>query len=274
MSASIGCRISVGPSRKMTAFLPRSWATTGCRRSYWSACGSRCAGPAATPHWCSDEGKAPQAASSAPASQPALVPGELACVYNRSDGRLIGAFMSSRPAGDGTNEIVTVAVDPELDPSGGIAPGTRWEITVPKNGAVRPCTTSGRRRWALRLAAPGPFAWPTIAAPRRVAGGRSEQVAEITGQVDRGHPPAPELHLERVAIGQGGVEPFQGIGQKDLSECGGISRLSSSTVRGETTSMRTPAHLANSPVSRTRASRASATTGCSSGSACRQIAVT
>jgi hypothetical protein len=69
----------------------------------------------------------------------ALQPGQLPCVYNRSDGRLIGAFLSARPAGDGANQIVTVAVDPELDPSGGIEPGTRWEITVPRNGSVRPC---------------------------------------------------------------------------------------------------------------------------------------
>ena len=43
-------------------------------------------------------------------------------------------------------------------------------------------------------------------------------VLEIVGEVDRGHAAAPELALERVAVGQGGLEPFQGLGQRDLSD--------------------------------------------------------
>jgi hypothetical protein len=88
-------------------------------------------------------GDARHGASSARSSRPAALPGQLTCVYNRSDGRLIGAALSVRDAGDGANQIVTVAVDPDLDP-GNIAPGTRWEITVPKNGTARPCDSRGR----------------------------------------------------------------------------------------------------------------------------------
>ena len=39
-------------------------------------------------------------------------------------------------------------------------------------------------------------------------------VLEITCEVDRGHPAAPELALDRVAVGQGGLEASQGLGQK------------------------------------------------------------
>ena len=31
-------------------------------------------------------------------------------------------------------------------------------------------------------------------------------VLEVVGEVDRGHPPAPELALDRVAVGQSGLE--------------------------------------------------------------------
>jgi hypothetical protein len=41
-------------------------------------------------------------------------------------------------------------------------------------------------------------------------------VLQILRQVDSGHPTAPELALKRVAVGQGGLEPFQGLGQGDL----------------------------------------------------------
>lgn len=66
----------------------------------------------------------------------------VSCVYNRSDDRLVGAFVSSRPIPNDTNRLVTVAVDPELDPSGGITPGTTWELTVPKNATVKRCKTN------------------------------------------------------------------------------------------------------------------------------------
>ena len=50
-------------------------------------------------------------------------------------------------------------------------------------------------------------------------------VLEVMREVDRGHATAPELALERVAVGQRGLEPFQGLGQRDLSDWG-ASRLS------------------------------------------------
>jgi hypothetical protein len=49
-------------------------------------------------------------------------------------------------------------------------------------------------------------------------------VLEIAGEVNRGHTPTTELALERVAVGQGSLKPFQGLGQRDLSEWG-ITRL-------------------------------------------------
>ena len=49
-------------------------------------------------------------------------------------------------------------------------------------------------------------------------------VLEVVREIDRGHAPAAELALERVAVGQGGLEPFQGLGQRDLSDWG-TSRL-------------------------------------------------
>ena len=36
-------------------------------------------------------------------------------------------------------------------------------------------------------------------------------VLAVRGQVDRSHPPAPELALKRVAVGQGGLESFEGL---------------------------------------------------------------
>jgi hypothetical protein len=44
-------------------------------------------------------------------------------------------------------------------------------------------------------------------------------------QVDRSHPSVPALTLEPVTVSQSGLEPFQGLGQRDLPS-GGISRLS------------------------------------------------
>ena len=38
---------------------------------------------------------------------------------------------------------------------------------------------------------------------------------KVVREVDRGHPAAPELALDRVAIGQIGPEPLRGLGQKE-----------------------------------------------------------
>jgi hypothetical protein len=45
-------------------------------------------------------------------------------------------------------------------------------------------------------------------------------VPEVAGQVDRGHAAAAELTLEPVAVGRGGLEPFEGLAQRDLAEWG------------------------------------------------------
>jgi hypothetical protein len=39
-------------------------------------------------------------------------------------------------------------------------------------------------------------------------------VAEIARQEDRSHAAAAELALEDVAVGEGSLEPFQGLGQR------------------------------------------------------------
>ena len=43
-------------------------------------------------------------------------------------------------------------------------------------------------------------------------------VLEVTREVDRGHATAPELTFERVAVSQGDVKPFQGLGQRNVSD--------------------------------------------------------
>jgi hypothetical protein len=43
-------------------------------------------------------------------------------------------------------------------------------------------------------------------------------VPEIAGQVDGGHAAAAELALEQVAVGQGGLEPFESLGQREISD--------------------------------------------------------
>jgi hypothetical protein len=43
-------------------------------------------------------------------------------------------------------------------------------------------------------------------------------VLQVPGEPDRRHPAAAELALEHVAVGQGGLEPFNGLGQRDLSD--------------------------------------------------------
>jgi hypothetical protein len=40
-------------------------------------------------------------------------------------------------------------------------------------------------------------------------------VPQVLRQVDRGHPPAPELALERVAVGQRDLETTYGVRQVD-----------------------------------------------------------
>jgi len=47
---------------------------------------------------------------------------------------------------------------------------------------------------------------------------------QVVGQVDRGHAAAAELVLDAVAVGQGRLEPFQGLGQSRTVGLG-ISRL-------------------------------------------------
>jgi hypothetical protein len=47
-------------------------------------------------------------------------------------------------------------------------------------------------------------------------GHRPSRAVKVLGQVDRGHPAASELALERVAVGQGGRELLQGLGQRPV----------------------------------------------------------
>jgi hypothetical protein len=49
-------------------------------------------------------------------------------------------------------------------------------------------------------------------------------VPEVVREINRSHATTAELALERVAVGQGGLEAFKGLGQRDLSEWG-TSRL-------------------------------------------------
>ena len=58
-------------------------------------------------------------------------------------------------------------------------------------------------------------------------------VLQILRQVDGGHPTASELALDRVAVGQGGLKPFQDLDQGDLSEWG-VSTLQPSSRSGQT----------------------------------------
>ncbi len=44
----------------------------------------------------------------------------------------------------------------------------------------------------------------------------SVAVPEIAGEIDRGHAAAAELALEQVAVGQGGLEPFESLGQRGI----------------------------------------------------------
>ena len=58
-------------------------------------------------------------------------------------------------------------------------------------------------------------------------------VPDVLSQVDGGHATASELALERVAAGQGGLEPCQCLGQSDLSDWG-VSRLQPRPRSGQT----------------------------------------
>ena len=58
------------------------------------------------------------------------------------------------------------------------------------------CTEDGAQLWAEYLERDG-----TV-------------VLEVSGQVDHRHPTAAELALERVAVGQGGLEPLEGLWQR------------------------------------------------------------
>jgi hypothetical protein len=49
-------------------------------------------------------------------------------------------------------------------------------------------------------------------------------VPEVIGEIDNGHATPPELALEGVAVGQGGLEFFHGLDQTGLLDRG-ISRL-------------------------------------------------
>jgi hypothetical protein len=57
----------------------------------------------------------------------------------------------------------------------------------------------------------------------------SAVVPEIVRDVDRSHSTAPELALGRVAVGQRGLQLFEGLDQRDLSDRG-ISRLQPRTA--------------------------------------------
>ena len=59
-----------------------------------------------------------------------LSPGQIACVFGKDSVR-IGTFVSGRPARDGVNRIVTVAVDSALK--------QMRDVAVPAEGTVGPC---------------------------------------------------------------------------------------------------------------------------------------
>jgi hypothetical protein len=48
-------------------------------------------------------------------------------------------------------------------------------------------------------------------------------VLQIVGQPDRGHAAAAELAVERVVVGQGGLEALQNLGQRE--DIAGVGRL-------------------------------------------------
>ena len=56
------------------------------------------------------------------------------CVYNRSDDRLIGTLLSL------DSITATVRISPALAREGDLPDTTTWEITVPRNGTIRPCS--------------------------------------------------------------------------------------------------------------------------------------
>jgi len=54
--------------------------------------------------------------------------------------------------------------------------------------------------------------------------GHRSVVPQVVREIDRSHATNAELALERVAVGEGGLEAFQGLGQRDVPERG-TSRL-------------------------------------------------
>ncbi len=64
-------------------------------------------------------------------STPKLRQGQIACVFGKQDGQRIGIVLSSRPASDGVNRIVTVAADSALKQF--------RDVSVPAEGTVEPC---------------------------------------------------------------------------------------------------------------------------------------
>jgi len=64
-------------------------------------------------------------------SKPRLRQGQIACVFGKQDGKRIGIVLSSRPASDGVNRIVTVAADSAMKQF--------RDVSVPAQGTVEPC---------------------------------------------------------------------------------------------------------------------------------------
>ena len=64
-------------------------------------------------------------------------------------------------------------------------------------------------------------------------------VPEIAGEIDRGHAATAELALEHVAVGQGGLEPFEGLGQRDLSDWDTPKPIATSRQRARATATAT-----------------------------------
>jgi hypothetical protein len=65
--------------------------------------------------------------------------GKEICVYNQSDGRLIGRLRRMRAAAPGADSVAIVELDSALARQADVSAGTTWDITVPRNGIVRAC---------------------------------------------------------------------------------------------------------------------------------------
>lgn len=75
----------------------------------------------------------PMVDTAAPYDTTQLGPGP-SCVFNRSDDRLIGTLVRL------DSMTATVRLSPALAAEAGVPDTTTWEITVPRNGTIRPCT--------------------------------------------------------------------------------------------------------------------------------------